>query len=225
VREADFGRLVRLRAKLSDGERTRIAERLLAGADADDGSAVNSVAAHRLWTAARTLSLTDRLELADQLIPPVIPSDPAAFRMWYQDLSGQVGREDGLVDQRLRWLMTFEGLLFTGLSLMTKNASPFILATMGVFALAGILAALIARNALRAAYGSLDDLKALYFKVPPAKRQELIRPFGGPVWHRHGKLLASHLPDVVLVTWVILIVLGIVFRTDILHPPGPSIGP
>src|SRR4029079_10432835 len=98
---------------------------------------------------------------------------------------------------------------------MTKSTSNFVAALMIIFAASGIIAALISRNALHAAYGALDDLKTRYFMIPPRTRQHLIRPFGGRVWHHRGKLLASHLPDVVIATWILSVALGAVFHGEL----------
>ncbi len=78
----------------------------------------------------------------------------------------------------------------------------------------GVATAWISHRALKAAYGALDDLKVLYLQVDPSRRRHWVRPFGRAKWHQDGKVLARHLPKVIMGTWILLVILVGLFHID-----------
>jgi hypothetical protein len=153
------------------------------------------------------------LELADELTRPASPSiRDEGFKEWYERLAHQIEREDGLVNQRLSWMMQFEGFLFAALGLVANASVSSSLALKATLVIvlpaSGICAALLSSFGVNAAYDRLDELKTMYMRV--RGRQALVRPFGGRSAHVRGRVLGSLFPWLMASAWACTFILFVV---------------
>ena len=124
-------------------------------------------------------------------------------RWQYEQLAHQIEREDGLINIRIGWMLTFEGFLFTALALAgnstTCNAA-FINVLRYVFSSVGIFVGFLALLAVKAALSALEDLKKLWERgqYPDGYPQ----PFGKNKSHSHGAFYSQGLPIMMIGTWI-----------------------
>ena len=116
-------------------------------------------------------------------------------------LSHQIEREDGLVNNRLTWILTTQGLLFTAFALTASEgidpnikdillkALPWIGLLVGLVGCLGILAANLAIQGLKKQWRVLN-----YNYVP--------RPFGGDIISIFGLIPCLSLPIIFIAAWI-----------------------
>ncbi len=119
---------------------------------------------------------------------------------YYKYLAHQIEREDGLVNTRLNWMLTTQGLFFAALALLAgedTNAEmremltlllPLIGIVLSVIGFLGVTGATIALNDLRTEWEKLD-----YSKAP--------RPYGAPLASWLGLIPSLCLPLLFLGAW------------------------
>lgn len=137
------------------------------------------------------------------------PSDPSVLPDWVEKLSHQVEREDGLVNQRVTWMIQLEGFLFAGLALKHGEVQKPLLLVLSVI---GITSAFTTLRGVRAARRALDDLVEAFESIPQQARQYLVRPFGQREHNDDGKVTSAALPIVIIIAWVGLV------ASDVLGP-------
>ena len=124
-------------------------------------------------------------------------------RRYYEFLSHQIEREDGLVNNRLTWMVATQGLLFTAIALVARSNTtiPNLIETLtkwlpvtGMFlsfaCFLGVLGATIAINDLMKEW----DLLSKTYKGGP-------RPFGGTIAASLGLVLRFSLPILLFAVW------------------------
>ena len=156
------------------------------------------------------LGCTARLEMADLLLSSVVSSGAGKVPVWYTQIARQIEREDGLINQRMTWMMTIEAFLFGGLGLSLKPEKDMPLMSyflIVAFISTGIATAHFGGKGLRAAIGALEHLKNRYLRMPAGDRQRLIRPFGAPALHKGASDLIRGLPSLMMKTWIALAIL------------------
>jgi hypothetical protein len=134
---------------------------------------------------------------ADVTMQP--PSDPKELSDWVGNLAHQVEREDGLVHQRVTWMIQLEGFLFAGLAL--KERTPPI-PLLVVMALVGITCACTTLLGVSAARRALNDLVVAFETIPEETRRHLVRPFGRRKDNSYGKITSAALPMVIVAAWL-----------------------
>ena len=123
---------------------------------------------------------------------------------YYGYIAHQIEREDGLVNYRLTWMLTTQGLLFAALALLTGTAIdteiramlawllPWIGIALSVIALVGVSAANHQITYLKKKWEMLD-----YDKAP--------RPYGWPWAWRFGLVPSVCLPVVFIAAWIFVL--------------------
>jgi hypothetical protein len=136
------------------------------------------------------------------------PPDEEQHRMdkeWYDSIVRQIEREDELVNQRLTWLMQFEGLMFAGLGLVSRPDAEYLTQTvMIVFPVMGFLVALSAMGAIRDARKTASQLKQEYEKWEKKNGRKWAKPFGGPASEYGWAFLLDYsraLPLLMVLAW------------------------
>lgn len=121
----------------------------------------------------------------------------------YGQLAHQIEREDGLINTRITWMLTFEGFLFAALALVADKESDQTIqfALKYALPLIGLVVAILAFFAIGAALSVLATLKKQW---DPAKFPDHIRPFGGDEQHAMGAAFARGLPTAIAVLWLIM---------------------
>jgi hypothetical protein len=135
------------------------------------------------------------------------PTDSKLVDAWYAQLAGQVAREDGLVGQRLTWLMQFEGLLFTAFGFVAKADAEFkymVHCLWLVLPIAGMTTAYTTFRGVNAAQMVLEELKNAYANLSEADLRRLVRPFGGVRTRQAGLHTGRALPVAIGFTWLII---------------------
>ena len=125
-------------------------------------------------------------------------------RRYYEFLSHQIEREDGLVNNRLTWMVATQGLLFTAIALVARSNTtiPNLIETLtkwlpvtGMFlsfaCFLGVLGATIA------IYDLKKEWKLLSYDGGP-------RPFGGTIAALLGLVLRFSLPILFFTAWHII---------------------
>jgi hypothetical protein len=148
------------------------------------------------------------LELADTIISTTTMGGASALRkapLWYEQISKQIEREDGLINQRLTWMMQIQAFLFAGLAVLAKieGGNIALQTAVGSAVLAiGLSSAVFGGRGVRAALASLESLRRRYLEMPVAERRCLVRPFGARRVHQNKKDLALRLPAVLITVWI-----------------------
>jgi hypothetical protein len=121
------------------------------------------------------------------------------FYEWYKQLTYQIDREDGLIHQRLTWMMQIEGLLFTALGFAATGHADDTLraALLVVLPIVGTATALLVFFGVAAARATIDGLRVRYRMAE--RFTELVPPCGDG-----GLVTSSWLPWVVIFAWVAL---------------------
>lgn len=120
----------------------------------------------------------------------------------YEYIAHQIEREDGLVDTRIRWMLTFEGFLLASLAIVSDGDDQIIQMTLKyALPVIGVIVALLSWAAIEAALWTLKELKELW---EDGDYSGYPRPFGKGVTHTLGALFARGLPWVIIVLWGIM---------------------
>ena len=153
----------------------------------------------------------------------------------YKVYREKVTHEDGLVNQRVFWMVTFESLLFTAFSLMAENGfdDPKVVTLTAIFAVVGIFFAFITLFSVIAAFNSIDATAHRWrtclgeerfalspfpslvgdadnlAKIGDAARKDKSRTSRGGA-HFMGKYAGWFLPPIIIAAWigVLLVVRG-----------------
>jgi hypothetical protein len=157
---------------------------------------------------------------------PRNPAPAPTDQEFYDAISHQIEREDGLVNQRITWLMQFEGLLFAGIGLFHLNATPsggkYETLAMKAFPAAGIAAAVVAGFGIQGARDAANELKNSYVVRFGSQKEKWVPPFWGPVTrddeHRLRRTLkflgaqlgdySRALPWIIGLTWAYLFLMS-----------------
>jgi hypothetical protein len=121
-----------------------------------------------------------------------------------------VRHEDGLVNNRVTWLLVLQGFLFgafvsgVGLykDLLSRRLEPFLTAGLSVIALLGIVVSMTASNNIRAAYRHMTEVKKWWDQSTHTESfPPLYGEWPGYFWS------TVNLPRVLATVWVALLVL------------------
>lgn len=123
----------------------------------------------------------------------------------YEQLAHQIEREDGLINTRIQWMLTFQGFLFTAIAI-GENANGsnanFIAGLRYIIPIVGIIVGLLAFLAVQAALSALMELKALW---NPFLYNGYPRPYGRQTQHSHGAAYSLGIPVVMICTWTVIL--------------------
>jgi hypothetical protein len=128
-----------------------------------------------------------------------------AIKWRYEQLAHQIEREDGLINTRIQWMLTFQGLLFTAIAFgESANAgnSTFLAGLRYIIPIVGIIVGFLAFLAVQAALSALKDLKALW---NPFRYSGYPRPYGMQTQHSHGAAYSLGIPVVMICTWTVIL--------------------
>ena len=137
--------------------------------------------------------------------------DELSLKEFYNYTVSQIGREESLINNRLSWMLTFQGFLFAAIALVTdvgtdpairiilRNLVPIVGLVIGAFTLIGV----------HAAYLSINNIKA---KCKERKEKLCYRPLyppahGGPTAHRLGQIPSYGIPTMVVIAWLLFLLL------------------
>jgi hypothetical protein len=121
-------------------------------------------------------------------------------RNYYQYLAHQIEREDGLVNTRLNWMLTTQGLFFAALALLAgedTNAEMREMLTLLLPSI-GIVLSIISFLGVAGASIALYDLKTEWEKLAYSK---VPRPYGPPLAFWLGLIPRLCLPLLFLGAW------------------------
>lgn len=128
-------------------------------------------------------------------------------RLYYEYLSKQIEREDGLVNTRMTWLLTSQGFLFAALALIAKKGDVredlYSFLTI-IFPVTGIVLSIVAFLGVHAANLALRDLKKHWNNF---KDDEIfVRPFGNQTMKTFGDFPSTLLPILLFLIWVSILI-------------------
>ena len=124
---------------------------------------------------------------------------------FYEYTVRQIEREQGLVNNRLSWMLTFQGFLFAAIALVVnkdteptvrvvfRNVIPAIGIAVALLALIGIHAAALSSNEIKAKWKQRDGFQ----QYPPT--------FGTPKISLLGRITSYGIPTSVIVAWLLLL--------------------
>lgn len=137
--------------------------------------------------------------------PTVNPSSYPQLAEYYRAL---IAAEQTLVNNRMTWMMTFQGFLFAAyaVAMANDNDPKAKLALLIVIPITGILVAGVAILGLFAAHDAISQIKA------SATSSNLpvpwCLPFSKPQTSSLGRTVAYSLPGILILTWLIVCWLG-----------------
>lgn len=123
---------------------------------------------------------------------------------WYLQLARQIEREDHLVNQRLTWMMQFEGFLFAALGFTLRDESSSASSLTPILAFAGISIAILTFRSISNAYAAIEELKTVYLGLPG--KEYRVRPFGGRAAYRGGAGNCRLLTIVMALVWSAVVI-------------------
>jgi hypothetical protein len=124
---------------------------------------------------------------------------------FYEYTIRQIEREQGLVNNRLSWMLTFQGFLFASIALVAnkdtesatrlvfRNVIPAIGIAVALLALVGIHAAALSSNEIKAKWKQRDG----FHYYPPA--------FGTRTVSLLGRVTSYGIPTSVILAWLLLL--------------------
>jgi len=126
-------------------------------------------------------------------------------RISYEHLAHQIEREDGLINTRVTWMLTFEGFLFAALALVASKESDPTIQMVLKYALPiiGFVIAFLAYHAIGAALSTLTYLKDLW---EPENYPGYPQPFGKEMQHTRGASYSKGLPVTIMVLWFVVFI-------------------
>ena len=127
-------------------------------------------------------------------------------KVCYEYVAHQIEREDGLIHNRLTWMLTTQGFLFTALILIGQRSQVSNIMfdlLIDIIPLTGVILSLMGFVGVFAAYLAISDLKKwwkrmIYIKYP--------RPFGGKQAHRLGLAPSLLLPVLLGLIWLDILI-------------------
>lgn len=120
----------------------------------------------------------------------------------------QIHREVELVDQRLRWFLTFNGLIFASYVLSFSRDLEVLVSILlqVLFPLAGIILSFTTFNSLKASERMRDEIKAYWNK----RKTEALPPFYSEGQRsRLGRYASISIPFTIGTMWLILFPLAL----------------
>ena len=129
------------------------------------------------------------------------------FSDQYDRYCRQIDKEDGLVDQRINWLLLSQSILFAAIGVSGQEVAKI---TLRVIPLVGIVSSLIIGVSVLAALLSLLRYREILMKVCPPKEDS---DFSCPQLHRSrlniglGLVSPIALPILFCTAWILVIVL------------------
>ena len=126
--------------------------------------------------------------------------------------SDQITKEEGLIHNRITWMLTFQGFLFAAVVLSAKSdvdpiLGPLLRRTIPVVALVSAVLGLIG---VRAAYISINNIKAFLAWYEKEYPQPVKPPaFGTPMASKLGRVTSHGLPVLVILAWLYMLQNGI----------------
>ncbi|HEX4959973.1 MAG TPA: hypothetical protein VF173_03975 [Thermoanaerobaculia bacterium] len=164
------------------------------------------------------------------------PCEPE-IAFYYKEISHQIEREDGLINNRLTQLLTSAGLLFAAFAYSISAESKglnhaMLLCILLTLPILGFVISYFALASVRAAEGALFDLKMAWerrvnkdFKIEGEEdchdHRYFPRPYGNESAWRDGHSFNKALPVLIGITWlaILLSVAVLVLKTDLYNDP------
>jgi hypothetical protein len=137
----------------------------------------------------------------------MIGAEKVSCKDFYEYTVRQIEREQGLVNNRLAWMFSFQGFLFTSIALVAnRDVDPAVrLVFRDTIPLIGIAVALLAMLGIHAASLSSSEVKAKWNKrqgdfhhYPPT--------FGSPLVSLLGRITSYGMPSSVILSWILLLI-------------------
>lgn len=137
--------------------------------------------------------------------PATNPCNHPQLAEYYRAL---IAAEQALVNNRMTWMMTFQGFLFAAyaVAMANDNDPNAKSALLIVIPITGILVAGIAILGLMAAHNAISQIKASVTKsnLP----EPWCQPFSNQNTSNLGRTVAYAFPIILILTWVIVCCLG-----------------
>ncbi|MCC7373714.1 MAG: hypothetical protein IT581_03590 [Verrucomicrobiales bacterium] len=142
---------------------------------------------------------------------PAVPLEPEISKISqeqvYRWISEQIAREDGLVNSRFNWTLTFQGFLFAALAIIAGNETDSVIRDTLKWLLpaVGVLSSLLAWQAVEAAIEQLYLLRLKlneFFHDPAGEHRCFVRPTGYEAPHFWGNLYPRAMPLLMVLTWI-----------------------
>jgi hypothetical protein len=118
----------------------------------------------------------------------------------YEYLAKQIEREDGLINTRISWLLTFEGFLFAAFGIMSKEPSSIQSKILWLIPIAGFSMSFLAMLGINAAISALNNLK----KQWEGNFCGYIQPFGNDNEHKSAVTYSRGIPILLMGIWLII---------------------
>lgn len=120
---------------------------------------------------------------------------------YYGYISGHIDKEIDLVNNRLSWMLSFQGFLFASISIVTSKESEVTLRTFlrDAFSFAGIAVAVLTLIGVCASALHRDSLKRQWTKLeyqdfPPLSSKPLISTM--------GRITSFGIPVTIIIVWI-----------------------
>jgi hypothetical protein len=123
---------------------------------------------------------------------------------FYDYTTQQIERENDLINNRLSWMLTFQGFLFAALALVVnKDTEPAVgLIFKNVLPIIGIAVALLAFLGVLAAYISIDNIKQKWKKQ--LGNQQYPPAHGTPLASFLGRITSYGIPISIVIAWLLI---------------------
>lgn len=125
----------------------------------------------------------------------------------YECTTQRIKQETNLINNRLSWLLTFQGFLFAVIALVaSKDTNPAVsLILRAVIPIIGIAVALLALTGILGAYMAIGDLISWSVGEGLEKTTQYPPAYGSKLARALGMVTSYGIPLSLVITWVILL--------------------
>ena len=134
--------------------------------------------------------------------PAVEP--PLTLKDKYDYTARQILREERLINNRLSWMLTFEGFLFAALALTANASNEGVLRNSLKYTIpaTGIAVAVLTMVGISGAYVSINQIKIFWGKQKGIKCFPL--PYGSPQASARGRVTSHGIPLAMMLMWSLI---------------------
>jgi hypothetical protein len=131
---------------------------------------------------------------------------PLTLNDYYDDTARQIKREERLINDRLSWMLTFEGFLFAALALTANVSNAGVLRNNLKYTIPaiGFVVAMLTAVGIFGAYISINQIKRFWANQKGSDRFPIA--YGNRLASFLGRTTGYGLPFAMMLTWVVFFI-------------------
>lgn len=124
----------------------------------------------------------------------------------YEHTTQRIKQETDLINNRLSWMLTFQGFLFAAITLVSRKDADQTVSSIlkDIIPIIGISVALLALSGVHAAYTAIEEVRKQYEKL--RENEEYLPAYGDEKAKKLGKITSYGIPLLIAIIWIIFLV-------------------